>query len=205
MDTAVALVDAYLKVNGYFTVTEYPLIESIGKHSRVATDLDVLAFRFPLAGSEIRSRRRRMSASVSFEPDPELGAKPGSADMIVGEVKEGFAGFNPAARNPMVIAAALARFGCCSAEDSKRLAEDLLHKGRAVTPSGHAVRMIAFGSREGLPNRWHVISMHHIFQFLTDYMNRDWRELRLADFKHPAMSFLALLKKSKRGSADDSQ
>lgn len=28
MDTAVALVQAYLHVNGYFTVTEYPVLEA---------------------------------------------------------------------------------------------------------------------------------------------------------------------------------
>jgi hypothetical protein len=29
MDTAVALTQAYLHVNGYFTVTEYPVLESM--------------------------------------------------------------------------------------------------------------------------------------------------------------------------------
>ncbi len=28
MDTAVALVETYLRINGYFTVTEYPVIEA---------------------------------------------------------------------------------------------------------------------------------------------------------------------------------
>ena len=31
MDHAVALVEAYLQINGYFTVAEYPVIESFGK------------------------------------------------------------------------------------------------------------------------------------------------------------------------------
>lgn len=51
MDHAVALVEAYLQINGYFTVAEYPVIESFGKqHYGVATDMDMLAFRFPGAG-----------------------------------------------------------------------------------------------------------------------------------------------------------
>lgn len=29
MDNAVALVQAYLRVNGYFTVTEYPVVEAM--------------------------------------------------------------------------------------------------------------------------------------------------------------------------------
>ena len=48
MDNAVALVQAYLRLNGYFTVTEYPVIATRRDGTyRTATDLDVLAFRFP--------------------------------------------------------------------------------------------------------------------------------------------------------------
>ena len=38
MDNTVALVQAYLRVNGYFTVAEYPVIEAIeyGKYLRHA-------------------------------------------------------------------------------------------------------------------------------------------------------------------------
>ena len=51
MDHAVALVRTYLQLNGYLTVTEYPVLEAArhGGH-RTLTDLDVLAFRFPGAG-----------------------------------------------------------------------------------------------------------------------------------------------------------
>lgn len=48
MDAAVALVQAYLHVNGYFTVTEYPVLEGL-KNVRTVTDLDILAYR--LAGA----------------------------------------------------------------------------------------------------------------------------------------------------------
>lgn len=48
MDNAVALVQAYLHMNGCFTVAEYPIVGS-GWHGgyRTVTDLDILAFRFP--------------------------------------------------------------------------------------------------------------------------------------------------------------
>jgi hypothetical protein len=40
MDMAVALVQAYLHVNGYFTVAEYPVLEAYrGNHARSVTDL----------------------------------------------------------------------------------------------------------------------------------------------------------------------
>jgi hypothetical protein len=50
MDNAVALVQAYLQVNGYFTVTEYPVLEAARHGIEAATDFDVLAYRFPGAG-----------------------------------------------------------------------------------------------------------------------------------------------------------
>lgn len=43
MDNAVSLVRAYLHVNGYFTVCEYPVLEAARRSYRAVTDLDVLA------------------------------------------------------------------------------------------------------------------------------------------------------------------
>ena len=48
MDHAVALVQAYLQLNGYFTSAESPIFTGAGrKGARTITDIDVLAFRFP--------------------------------------------------------------------------------------------------------------------------------------------------------------
>ena len=52
MDAAIALVQTYLYANGFFTVTEYPVLEHMASSSpRTITDVDVLAVRFPGAGS----------------------------------------------------------------------------------------------------------------------------------------------------------
>lgn len=54
MDTAVALVQAYLHVNGYFTIAEYPVLEALrADQVRTVTDLDILAYRFPGAGHDL--------------------------------------------------------------------------------------------------------------------------------------------------------
>ena len=46
MDTAIGLVQAYLRVNGYFTVAEYPVLDATGLAGpRTITDLDILAVR----------------------------------------------------------------------------------------------------------------------------------------------------------------
>ncbi len=48
MDVAVELVEAYLRVNGDFTVAEFPLVER-GRDGkmRAVTHFDLLACRFP--------------------------------------------------------------------------------------------------------------------------------------------------------------
>jgi len=59
--------------------------------------------------------------------------------MIVGEVKEGPARFNPATRDPDVLRIALARFGCCGSEEAGELARTLLARGHVDAPSGHTL------------------------------------------------------------------
>ena len=46
MDKPVQRVGPHLGVNGHFTVPEYPVVET-GPGYRTATDLDLLAVRFP--------------------------------------------------------------------------------------------------------------------------------------------------------------
>lgn len=110
MDHAVAIVEAYLQINGYFTVAEYPVIEALGKRRyTAATDVDILAIRFAGAGRMVPGP----GAGFAFEPDPAFGIGGAQADMLIGEVKEGRAELNPAALDPDVLQVALTRFGCC--------------------------------------------------------------------------------------------
>lgn len=198
MDTAVALVQAYLHVNGYFTVCEYPVVERRGAKTRSATDLDVLAFRFPGAGRELRARgRRRVGGAVRFAPDLALSAPEAEADMIVGEVKEGRAHFNDAADDPLILSAALARFGCCAPEHARELARRLVDEGQARTHHGHVVRMVAFGGR-GAPR--HIdgrlrVPLEHIVQFLSQWLEDEWDTLHVTQLKQPGLDVLALLHK----------
>ena len=89
MDTSVALVQAYLHVNGYFTVAEYPVLEAFrDEHARSVTDLDILAFRFAGAGHDVvRGRGHRPLGGQALATDPVLGCPADRPDMIVGEVK----------------------------------------------------------------------------------------------------------------------
>ena len=203
MDTSVALVQAYLRVNGYFTVTEYPVIavRDDGQY-RTATDLDLLAFRFPNAGRLVPGRSAGRDED-HFSVDDALMASSERADMLIGEVKEGRAELNEAARDPAVLRAALAGFGCCSREEAPRLADALIRDGHALLPSGHQIRTAIFASipRGPAQSRHLVISLAHIIRFLRGYIDEHWEVLRHADSKDPAFGFLMTMAKAERGIA----
>lgn len=205
MDTSVALVQAYLHVNGYFTVAEYPVLEAYADGARTVTDVDILAFRFAGAGHEvIRGRRRRTLVDRSHATDPVLRCPSDRPDMIVGEVKEGAARFNPAMRNPAVLQVALARFGCCPPDPDGGLVQRLLSHGQVMTPAGHSVRMIAFGDVDegSSPSSRTTVPMRHVVQFLQGYLREHWTVLRHAQIRDPAFGLLALIEKWGVGAPD---
>jgi hypothetical protein len=168
MDSAVALVEAYLHANGYFTVTEYPIIEALdGGAYRVATDIDVMAIRLPKAGRLIPGRgARRSKKRAVFEPDPVLRTTDRSVDLLIGEVKEGQAILNEGAR--------------------------------ARLDGGPRVRVVAFGSSGTPRRSYHVITLGHILEFFHESIEQHWGIMNQAHFKHPGMSYLMLQEKIRR-------
>ena len=198
MDTAVALVQSYLHVNGYFTVAEYPVLEEArhGNQVRTVTDLDILAYRFPAAGHDVVHAGGHR-ALTSNRVDPVLGCSPDRADMIVGEVKQGAPRLNQGARDPAVLEVALTRFGCCPADRAEALSRDLIRHGRVVTPAGHAIRMVAFGDThlEARQGPWHTVPMAHVVQYLQQYLHRHWPVLRHAQLPDSPFAVLALIEK----------
>lgn len=200
MADAVSLVRAYLHVNGYFTVTEYPVLERLrGGGHRMVTDLDVLAFRFGGAGPVRISTEdaRRPVVLTLQEPDPILGRRREEPDMIVAEVKEGRAELNRGARDPRVLQAALVRFGCCSPDGAANVVEALLERGEAHTARGHRVRILAFGSKAPSvgPGTYTAITLGHVVRFLRHHLKDNWAIVRNAQITDPALRFLTLLEK----------
>lgn len=206
MDNSVALVQAYLRVNGYFTVAEYPIVEAMREGGyRMATDLDILAFRFPGSGRLISQTQRASGSNrlLAKAPDEALAIGRDDADMLIGEVKEGRAELNQAAMNPSVLRTALTRFGCCPPDHIPHLVDALLKHGKVVTPGGHLIRLVAFGSlAPGGSHRYGVILLGHIVQFLRDYLRENWDVLHAVEFKDPAFGFLMTLEKASRGLPD---
>jgi hypothetical protein len=202
VDNAVALVQSYLRVNGYFTVAEYPVVEAArGAGYRQATDLDILAIRFAGAGRLLAAGRGGGAQRHRFEPDEALGIAAGDSDMVIGEVKEGPAVLNRAAADPIVLRAALSRFGCCSEEDASGLVEALLRSGETRLPTGHRLRLVAFGGSppEGRVRAARVILLRRVVEFLRRYLAEHWEVLRHAQFKEPGLAFLTTVEKAVRG------
>lgn len=200
MDQAVALVEAYLRINGFFTVAEYPVVEAsrYGGY-RTATDLDILAFHFPGAGRLVAAQDH--GCEHLYAPDPQLGCATDRPEMLIGEVKEGRAELNEAARDPAVLEAALTRFGCCQHCRMSDVVGSLLRDGRAITHCEHLVRLVAFGAlppSSGRP-KFDVISLGHIESFLQGFIREHWEVLRHAQFKDPVFGFLVMQEKGRRG------
>lgn len=199
MDNAVALVQAYLQLNGYFTVIEYPVIEAMrNENYRMSTDLDVLAFRFPGSGHALVGDKKETSRFVT---DPELECPTDYADMIIAEVKEGRAELNHGATNPDVICTALKRFGCCQMDEVETMVKTLIRKGRVITPANHQLRLLAFGTSGEKPsnNRYKVIYLGHVLEYLQDYLRKNWSILKHAQFKHPAFGLMVTMEKALQG------
>ena len=198
MDTAVGLVQSYLYMNGYFTVTEYPVLEllSDGEY-RTVTDVDMLALRIPGAG-----RMTGSSSAGMLAVDPALDVDPDRVDLIIAEVKEGKAELNASARDPKVLRAALNRFGAVPEDRIAVVIDQLLEDGEAEHPEGARVRLMAFGSRPPVQRRNKYRWMLHgdLVGFMRRTIGEHWSEAQTIQSKDPALSFLLLLEKSVRSS-----
>ena len=203
MDNAVALVQAYLRLNGYFTVSEYPVVAATGAGYRTATDLDILAFRFPGAGRLVPGRERRAGHDENhMVVDPALGAPTDHADMIVGEVKEGRAVLNQASLDAGVLRAVLVAFGCCPPTEAPRIVEELMRRGHAALASGHDVRLVVFASvtDTGVRGQFRTVGLRHVVEYLRAFVRDHWDVLRHWDSKDPAFGMLVTLAKAEQGS-----
>ncbi len=198
MDTAVALVKTYLQANGFFTVTEYPILESIGVTTRTVTDIDVLAIRFRGAGG---LTSESSTGGIRIEPDAALGLSDAQIEVIIGEVKEGAAELNKAARDPAVIAAALRRFGELQPETESEIVKDLLDDGEATHPAGLRIRQVVFATKPPSrhDHRYVWMNIGDIAEWMQTQVEAHWDKLKAVQSKDPALSFLLLFEKARRG------
>jgi hypothetical protein len=190
MDTAVGLVQAYLHINGFFTVTEYPIVARSRGGSTTLTDVDVLAMRFPGA-------QRWVPGGKPLPTDPVLAAAEGRLQMIIAEVKEGKAQVNRSAYSLPVVETVIRRFGCCS-QDPAATARAVIQQRSADTYVGHnmpcTIQMVVFGGVvEQTAARHQVISLRHVATFLNQHLTRNRDVLLQTQIKDETLALMALL------------
>lgn len=200
MDTAVALVNAYLQMNGYFVQTEVPVVDRVEDDPprfRQTTDIDLIAVRFPTTGHrKPPAERERWAGIVSV--DEALGAPANRTDVIIGEVKEGSSRLNERLRSVPVLRAAAWHTGGCELEDLDRVARELHETGEAeaVHCDGgtQRFRLVSFGGTrpDEEPTGYDVVPLEDVLGFLERTLRENTDVFKVVDFKDPVVALLAL-------------
>ena len=197
MDPAVGLVQAYLRLNGFFTLTEYPVIARTRGGTTTLTDVDILAVRFPDAARWVPGFKR---PAESLPYDQQLISKSGWLQMFIGEVKEGKAKLNRMSYSLPVIETVIRRFGCCSIDPSAT-ARRVFQAGAAETHVGNGmpchIQMVVFGgtSGESSNRNYKLIPLRRAVEFLGNYLNQ-YRDVFLqTQIKEQGLDLMALLVK----------
>ena len=207
MDVAVSLAESYLRLNGYFTVTEFQVQQpAAGQPGRfeTATDLDILAMRLPWAADTVHRHGQRSAeqpGEIIMADDPALRMIPGLPDLIIGEVKEGASQLNRALKTPEVLHVALRRAGCCPDEHIVQVADLLLRSGEAVLRPPQAlgcrVRLASFCGyvdEAGAPEVL-TVTLGHMLRFIEERLTAYRQVLSSAQFRDPSLGMLKLMEK----------
>lgn len=197
MDAATSLVEFYLQSNGFFTLTEAPVLGLEPQGVRALTDLDVIAVRLPGARGHVVERRGARSAG---DPDALMGLDDGRIEMVIGEIKEGGATLNPALLRPEVLRVALLRLTALDDRAINRITDDLRARGVSEADPRFRVRVVAFGSyrADDLPRFITCITLGQMLAFI-DRRVGDWSALAPVQMKHPLLATLMMLHKARAG------
>jgi hypothetical protein len=194
MDPAVALVQAYLQLNGYLTVTEFPITSGAGPEAQAVTDIDLIALRFP--GAQAVGAPGELASG--FRTDSVLGLDREVMDLLICEVKEGKARLNPNLTRTDTLTRTLRRVGCCHPDHVAHHVRELQRRGTA-TMNHHGVpcraRIVVFAGRSGHPGRARVIELNHVAREICGFLDRHAVVLHATHFSQPALAQLGLLTK----------
>jgi hypothetical protein len=202
MNAGVRLVQTYLYLNGYFTVTELPVIRALRGGGFVeTTDLDVLAVRFPLAEYVVPKGPSGAPDDLRLEGDPHLVDDPTVVDVLIGEVKEGKARVNDALRSAQVLETVLRRVGCVPATLLGFAVQSIQERGEVRLDPKEAglatrIRLVAFGDgAAGFRNGYTVVSLGHVARFVEGHLERYHDVLHPADLGDTVLGLLHLFRK----------
>lgn len=199
MDVAVDLVEVFLRFNGYLTLSEWHILgENRRGEWETLTDVDILGVRFPgqvlIADTHDPEEARKLEV-----PGMILHLEEDTVDVIIGEVKQGEAVFNPSLTAHRTLHTALHRLKWLyEGRDLEKVVEDLQERGVCHTPArgGGQVRtrLVAFGQTpEPTLNR---IPIGLVLERVAHTLEEHEEVLRSVLFASPSAATLKLLRKT---------
>lgn len=198
MDIAVNLVENYLRLTGYLTLSEFEVQrrDAQGRFKTV-TDIDVMAMRMP-GDVYLGDPHTKQDSEMLLIDDPALELEPDCVDVIIGEVKQGTAELNPGIKDHAVLHSMLRRVEWVYGEPLESvvaaLQRDLIHWSPARGNGRVRTRLVAFGRADGCD--LNTISLSHVITTMLGFFEDHEAAFRPIQFREPAPAFLRLLLKS---------
>lgn len=198
MDIAVNLVENYLRLTGYLTLSEFEVQRRDKKgRFKTVTDIDVMAMRLP-GDVYLGDPHTERDAELLLIDDPALQLEPDCVDVIIGEVKQGTAELNPGIKDHAVLHSMLRRVEWIYAEPIdavvNALQSNLVHWSPARGEGRVRTRLVAFGRAES--SNLNTISLSHVVTTMLGFFEDHEDAFRPIQFREPAPAFLRLLLKS---------
>lgn len=198
MDIAVNLVENYLRINGYLTLSEFEVQRRTGRgRYQTVTDVDIMAVRFP-GDVFVGDPHDHNDASLLLIEDPVLELDATTIDVVIGEVKQGTAELNNNIKNHAVLHTMLHRIEWLYGSPLHDVITGLQRKTIHVSPScAHGnirTRLVAFGRSASVD--LNTISLTHVVRTMIRFMESHEDALKPIQFKEPAPAMLRLLMKS---------
>ncbi len=198
MDIAVDLVESYLRLTGYLTLSEFEVQrrDSTGRYKAV-TDVDIMALRLPGAVYVGDPHSVEDCALVQLD-DPVLANDGDTIDVIIGEVKQGDAELNPGIKDHAALHSMLRRVEWLYGEDLDDVITGvqarLVHRSPSVGGGSVRTRLVAFGRAEASSET--VISLDHVVSTMLAFFEEYEDAFRPVQFRQAAPGFLRLLLKA---------
>jgi hypothetical protein len=196
MDIAVNLIENYLRLTGYMTLSEFE-VQRRGEDGqyKTITDVDIMAIRMP---GEVYLSDPHEDCHLLLIDDPVLGLEDDAIDVIIGEVKQGHAELNPGIKNHVVLHSMLRRVGWAYEEPLETvvdgLQDNMIHYSPGRSNGRVRTRLVAFGRSD--QNDLHTISLTHVVKTMLRFFEEHEDAFRPIQFKEPAPAFLRLLLKA---------
>lgn len=198
MDIAVNLVENYLRINGYLTLSEFEVQRRVKRgHFKTVTDVDIMAVRFP-GDVFIGDPHSDRDAELLLIEDPVLELGGTTIDVVIGEVKQGQAELNQNIKDHAVLHTMLHRidwlYGVPLEDVIVGLQRKSIYTAQSCGKGDVRTRLVAFGRSDTLD--LNTISLSHIVRTMVGFMNSHEAALKPIQFKEPAPAMLRLLMKA---------